>query len=88
MDILKIFIKTLCEYNETTYWKKMNVILNGKEVSLDKKLNLKDFLIMHNVKENNIVIEINRNIITKSLWHDYELKDNDKIEIITAVGGG
>ena len=66
----------------------MNVILNGKEVSLDKKLNLKDFLIMHNVKENNIVIEINRNIITKSLWHDYELKDNDKIEIITAVGGG
>ena len=66
----------------------MNVILNGKKIFLEKKLSLNDFLIMHNLKENNIVIEINRNIITKSLWHDYELKDNDKIEIITAVGGG
>ena len=65
----------------------MNVILNGKKIFLEKKLSLNDFLIMHNLKENNIVIEINRNIITKSLWHDYELKDNDKIEIITAVGG-
>ena len=66
----------------------MNVILNGKKIFLEKKLSLNDFLIMHNLKENNIVIEINRNIITKSLWHDYELKDNDKIEIITAAGGG
>ena len=57
----------------------MNVILNGKKIFLEKKLSLNDFLIMHNLKENNI---------TKSLWHDYELKDNDKIEIITAVGGG
>ena len=66
----------------------MNVILNGKKIFLEKKLSLNDFLIMHDLKENNIVIEIYRNIITKSLWHDYELKDNDKIEIITAVGGG
>ena len=66
----------------------MNVILNGKKIFLEKKLSLNDFLIMHNLKENIIVIEINRNIITKSLLHDYELKDNDKIEIITAVGGG
>ena len=66
----------------------MNVILNGKKIFLEKKLSLNDFLIMHNLNENNIVIEINRNIITKSLWHDYELEDNDKIEIITAVGGG
>tara|TARA_B100001778_G_C18428484_1_gene556661 strand:- start:445 stop:645 length:201 start_codon:yes stop_codon:yes gene_type:complete len=66
----------------------MNVILNGQKISLDKKLNLNDFLMMNNVNGNNIVVEINRNIITKSLWNEYILKDNDKIEIITAVGGG
>ena len=66
----------------------MNVILNGKEIYLNKKLNLNDFLVSYNVNRNNIVVEINKNIITRSLWNQYELKDNDEIEIITAVGGG
>ncbi len=66
----------------------MNVILNGKEIYLNKKLNLNDFLVSYNVNKNNIVVEINKNIVTRSLWNRYELKDNDEIEIITAVGGG
>ena len=66
----------------------MNVILNGKEIYLNKKLNLNDFLVSYNVNKNNIVVEINKNIVTRSLWNQYELKDNDEIEIITAVGGG
>ena len=66
----------------------MNVILNGKEIYLNKKLNLNDFLVSYNVNKNNLVVEINKNIITRSLWNQYELKDNDEIEIITAVGGG
>lgn len=66
----------------------MNVILNGKEFLLDKKISLNDFLIIHNINTNNIVVEINGSIITKSLWDQYVLKENDKIEIVTAVGGG
>lgn len=66
----------------------MNVILNGKEFLLDKKISLNNFLIIHNINTNNIVVEINGSIITKSLWGQYVLKENDKIEIITAVGGG
>ena len=46
------------------------------------------FLKNNNIDEKNIVIEINKKIITKSLWKEYRLNDNDKIEIITAVGGG
>ncbi len=66
----------------------MNVILNGKEFLLDKKISLNNFLITHNINTNNIVVEINGSIITKSLWDEYVLKENDKIEIVTAVGGG
>ena len=66
----------------------MNVILNGKDFLLDKKISLNNFLIIHNINTNNIVVEINGSIITKSLWGQYVLKENDKIEIITAVGGG
>ena len=51
-------------------------------------LSLNNFLIIHNINTNNIVVEINGSIITKSLWGQYVLKENDKIEIVTAVGGG
>ena len=66
----------------------MNIKLNGKKFTVDEKLSLIDFLKNNNIDEKNIVIEINKKIITKSLWKEYRLNDNDKIEIITAVGGG
>tara|TARA_B100001063_G_scaffold230277_1_gene243227 strand:+ start:244 stop:444 length:201 start_codon:yes stop_codon:yes gene_type:complete len=66
----------------------MNIKLNGKKFTVDEKLSLINFLKNNNIDEKNIVIEINKKIITKSLWKEYRLNDNDKIEIITAVGGG
>ena len=66
----------------------MNIKLNGEKFTVDEKLSLIDFLKNNNIDEKNIVIEINKKIITKSLWKEYRLYDNDKIEIITAVGGG
>ena len=66
----------------------MNIKLNGEKFIVDEKLSLIDFLKNNNIDEKNIVIEINKKIITKSLWKEYRLNDNDKIEIITAVGGG
>ena len=33
-------------------------------------------------------LEINKKIIPKSSYINHELKDGDKIEIITAIGGG
>ena len=66
----------------------MNIKLNGEKFTVDEKLSLINFLKNNNIDEKNIVIEINKKIITKSLWKEYRLNDNDKIEIITAVGGG
>jgi thiamine biosynthesis protein ThiS len=41
-----------------------------------------------NIHDKNIVIEINKIIITKSMWKEKIIKEDDVIEIITAVGGG
>ena len=43
---------------------------------------------MNNISDENIVVEINRTIISKMYWDDTKIEENDKIEIITAVGGG
>jgi|TARA_B100001059_G_scaffold209584_1_gene222607 thiamine biosynthesis protein ThiS len=66
----------------------MNIIVNGDTVSIEKNTNLESFLKSNNINNKNIVIEINKKIVTKSIWKDKTLNENDVIEIITAVGGG
>jgi len=66
----------------------MNIILNGEKISVLQDINLKDLLGLKNIKEKNIVIEVNKEIISKNLWSNKNLEENDEIEIVTAVGGG
>tara|TARA_B100001996_G_scaffold381803_1_gene372030 strand:+ start:2766 stop:2966 length:201 start_codon:yes stop_codon:yes gene_type:complete len=66
----------------------MNISLNGEKFSVDNNTSLTKLLELNNINEKNIVIEINKTIITKDLWEEIKLNKNDKIEIITAVGGG
>ena len=66
----------------------MNIFINGKIFFSKTDLTISEFLKKNNISENNIVIEINKEIITKNLWEKYKLNNNDKVEIITAVGGG
>jgi|TARA_B110000444_G_C18703132_1_gene529963 sulfur carrier protein len=66
----------------------MNIILNGEKISVLLDINLKDLLALKNIKEKNIVIEVNKEIISKNLWSNKNLEENDEIEIVTAVGGG
>ena len=66
----------------------MNIILNGENFLFDKSLTIDELLKKNNISLQNIVIEINKEIITKSLWGKYKLNSGDEVEIITAVGGG
>ena len=44
----------------------MNIILNGEKFSIDKKTSIKDILIQNNIGEKNIVVEVNKEIISKT----------------------
>ena len=66
----------------------MNIIVNGDKISIEKNISLENFLKLNNINNKNIVIEINKIIITKSMWKEKIIKEDDVIEIITAVGGG
>ena len=66
----------------------MNIFINGKVSEVKKNINIQDILRMNNISDENIVVEINRTIISKMYWDDTKIEENDKIEIITAVGRG
>ena len=66
----------------------MNITINGKNFYVNDNLSLYDILENNYLNSNNIVIEINQEIVSRNLWEETKVNENDKIEIITAVGGG
>ena len=66
----------------------MKIIVNGEKISLPEDSSI-EFLIVHLGYQNQrIAIEINESIIPKSNHSSFLLQDQDKVEIINAVGGG
>ncbi len=62
--------------------------LNGQEYFTESNLTLLAILNYFNYNTSLLVLEYNNLICNKKHWHKIYLKSNDKIEIITIVGGG
>ncbi len=66
----------------------MNILLNNMPETLLDGLTIKKLLEQKNIQNKYFAVEINRKIIPKSDHDSYVIKDGDKIEVITAIGGG
>ena len=67
---------------------KIEFILNDKEELIEQNSSLLLLLKRKKIQERNIAIEVNQKIIPKSEWNDFKIKQNDIIEVVTAIGGG
>jgi sulfur carrier protein len=69
----------------------MKVIINGKETTIADGLNIKD-LIQSELKNygnfNGIAVALNYNVIHRQDWEETFVKENDVIDIVTAMQGG
>ena len=69
----------------------MNIKVNGEEKFLDlksEKALLSSILKFLGYKTNTIVVEVNDLIINSKKWDNKILKDGDRLEIVSIVGGG
>lgn len=62
--------------------------LNGQEYCTNDKFTLLDLLSYFDYNISLLVVEYNSFISTKKDWGKIIIADNDKIEIVTIVGGG
>ncbi|MBH32219.1 MAG: thiamine biosynthesis protein ThiS [Gammaproteobacteria bacterium] len=67
---------------------KIKIKVNGEDISISSNLTLSNLLLERKLSENNIAIELNGEVISKDLWINKIIKEDDSIEIITAIGGG
>ena len=69
----------------------MKIKVNGQDKNLDldcEKISLSKILESLGYKPNTIVVELNNLIVNKKLWEKAQIKDGDKLEIVSIVGGG
>ena len=69
----------------------MKIKVNGKEINIElenEKALLSSTLELLGYKPNSIVVEVNDLIINSKKWENAILKDGDRLEIVSIVGGG
>ena len=69
----------------------MKIKVNGKEKNIElenEKALLSSTLEFLGYSSNTIVVEVNDLIINSKKWEDEILKEGDRLEIVSIVGGG
>ena len=69
----------------------MKISVNGKEEKIElenEEALLSSTLEFLGYKQNTVVVEVNDLIINSKKWESEILKEGDKLEIVSIVGGG
>lgn len=66
----------------------MNITVNGKAEVLEESLTIDIFLEHFGFDAKKIALEINREIVTKSMYGSISIDEGDVVEVVTFVGGG
>jgi len=65
----------------------MKLIINEEEKELNCE-KVSDLLNALNLEKDIVAVELNKNIVHRENFEKTKLKDNDRLEIVKAVGGG
>ena len=68
--------------------KPKNFFLNGDKYCIEDKITLLELINYFDYNTSLLVLEYNNSICNKKNWNKIYIHDNDKIEIVTIVGGG
>ncbi len=66
----------------------MTIFLNGEPRTVDAPLTVADLLGTLGFVGQRVAVEINREIVPKSTHAAHRLQDQDRIEVVRAIGGG
>lgn len=66
----------------------MKIVLNGQEKLLEAPATIAALLQQMGFSEQRVAVEVNREIVPRSQHGEHLLKDNDRVEVVRAIGGG
>lgn len=66
----------------------MNILVNGEPMALAEKSSVQDLLAQLEMTTGRVAVEVNTDIVPRSLHQQHQLHDGDRVEIVHAIGGG
>lgn len=66
----------------------MNITVNGEHRSLDRALTISELLLELGATGKRVAVEVNQEIVPRSEHAQYQLKNDDRVEVVQAIGGG
>ena len=66
----------------------MEIQVNGKRAEVPEKIRLSDYLAGCRLQDKQIVVLYNDAILSQERWQEVILCPQDRLEIVTFVGGG
>ncbi|HYF49269.1 MAG TPA: sulfur carrier protein ThiS [Planctomycetota bacterium] len=66
----------------------MTIVVNSKPQELPEAATVADLIEQMKLGEKRVAVEVNTELVTKTEWKSHRLKDGDKVEVVTFVGGG
>jgi len=66
----------------------MQIFLNGAQRDLAQGITIASLLEESGRGSGHVAVEVNREIVPRSLHTKYVLNEGDRVEIVSAIGGG
>ncbi len=66
----------------------IEVVINGKSQSLLAQITVAGLLQQLELRGPHVAVEVNEVLVPRTEHSDWQLKDGDRIEVVTLVGGG
>ena len=66
----------------------MNIILNGASKTVPEQFTLAELTLSLDLSDKRYAVEINEQLIPRSRHQEHKLQEDDKVEIVQAIGGG
>lgn len=66
----------------------MQIWLNSNLINIADDTNLAQLIESQNYDSNRVAAEVDMQIVPRTIWDEFKLKDQMKIEIVEFVGGG
>lgn len=66
----------------------IEILLNGSPKSIESNCTVGSLLAILEISVRGSAIAINGEVIPKSIWEVHEIKDNDRVELLTIAQGG
>lgn len=66
----------------------MNIVINGETRSVSEGLNAQQLLEQLGLSQQKVALEVNQEIVPRSVYMRHIFQAGDRVEIIHAIGGG